>query len=91
MSDAKTSSKTETSANPFLRMADTQLTQINAFYDELARLQTANLEQTKTALDETARLSKETLGYFTSMGTESRRMTLEAYKRSLSLFSAGQL
>jgi hypothetical protein len=86
MSD-NTETRTAAAQNPFLRMADTQLTQLNAFYDEVAKMQTANLEQTKTAMDETARLSKETLGYFAALGAESRRMTLDAYKRSLGLFT----
>ena len=90
MSDSKSSPKAETTANPFLRMADSQLTQINAFYDEVAKLQAASLEQTKTSLDESARLSKETLGYFATMGAESRRMTLDAFKRSMGLFAAVQ-
>jgi len=91
MSDVKNETKTETTANPFLRMASSQLTQINAFYDEVAKLQAASIEQTKTALDESARLSKDTLGYFASLGAESRRMTLEAYKRSMGLFSTAGL
>jgi hypothetical protein len=88
MSD-KTETKTS-SVNPFLKMADAQLAQVNAFYDELAKLQAQGLEHTKTALDETARLSKETLGYFASLGNESRRLTLDAYKRTFGLFAAVQ-
>lgn len=85
------SEKTETKAqNPFLKMADTQLTQMNAMLDEIAKVQSAGLEQAKTALDESARLSKETLGYWATLAGESRRMTVDAMKRSMSFFNAGQ-
>lgn len=86
------STETKTAfVNPFLKMADAQLAQWNAMCDEVAKVQAANLEQTKTAMDETARLSKETLGYFANLSAESRRMTLEAVKRSMGLFAAVQL
>ena len=85
------SEKTETKAqNPFLKMADTQLTQMNAMLDEIAKVQSAGLEQAKSALDESARLSKETLGYWATLAGESRRMTVDAMKRSMSFFNAGQ-
>ncbi len=84
MSD-KTETKTA-STNPFAKAVDTQLTQLNAFYEEVAKLQAASLEQTKTTLDETARLTKETMGYWANLGAESRRMTLDAYKRTFGLF-----
>ena len=90
MSDSKSDTTTETTANPFLRLADSQLTQITAFYDEVAKLQTASLEQTRTAMDESARLSREALGSFERMGAESRRVTLEAFKRSMGFFAAVQ-
>ncbi len=83
---------TETRAqNPFLKLADAQLAQASAMFEEAARLQAANLEQAKVALDETARLSRETLGYWANLGAESRRMTLDAYKRSMGLFAAVQI
>ena len=84
MSD-KTETKTA-SSNPFAKAVDTQLGQLNAFYDEVAKLQATGLEQTKTALDETARLTKETLGYWANIGAESRRMTLDAYKKTFGFF-----
>lgn len=82
---------TETKAqNPFLKMADTQLTQVNAVLDEVAKMQAAGLEHAKTALDESARFSKETLGYWASLAGESRRLTMDAMKRSMGFFGAGQ-
>lgn len=82
---------TETRArNPFVEMAEKQLTQVNAMLDEVAKMQAAGLEQAKTALDESARLSKETLGYWATLAGESRRLTMDAVKRSMGLFGAGQ-
>jgi hypothetical protein len=83
------SDKTETKTsfpNPFAKAAETQLTQLNAFYEEVQKLQAASLEQTKTTLDETARLTKETMGYWANLGAESRRMTLDACKRTFGFF-----
>lgn len=83
------SDKTETKAqNPFQKLADAQMAQVTAMWGEIEKLQSASLEHTKTALDETARLSKETLGYWASLGAESRRMTQEAAQRSMDLFAS---
>jgi hypothetical protein len=85
------SDKTETKAqNPFFKLAETQLTRMNAMLDEVAKAQAAGLEQAKTALDESARLSKETLGYWAALTGESRRLTMDAMKRGMDLFAAGQ-
>lgn len=78
------------SQNPFLKMAETQLSQMNAMLDEVAKMQAAGIEQAKTALDESARLSKETLVYWSALAGESRRMTLDACKRSMAMFNMGQ-
>jgi hypothetical protein len=87
MSDKSTETKAQ---NPFLDMASAQLAQVNAMLDEIAKAQTKGLEQAKTAIDESARLSKETLGYWAALAGESRRLTMDAMKRSASFFNAGQ-
>ncbi|MFO0585947.1 MAG: hypothetical protein U0441_00335 [Polyangiaceae bacterium] len=84
------SDKTETKTslfNPFAKAFETQLTQMNALFDEMAKMQATGLEQTKTALDETARLTKDTIGYWANLGAESRRMTVDAAKRTLGFFT----
>lgn len=81
------SDKTETKAtNPFAKLAETQMAQMTAMWGEVEKLQSANVEQARVALDETARLTKETFGYWANLGAESRRMTQEAVQRSLDLF-----
>ncbi len=83
------SDKTETKTSffaPFTKLADAQLSQMNALCEQVAKLQETSLEQTKTALDESARLTKETLGYWATLGAESRKMTLDAYKRTFGFF-----
>lgn len=84
------SDKTDTKAftAPLFKMADAQMTQMNAMFEEMAKAQASGLEQAKTALDESARLAKETLGYWTTLATESRRVTLDTMKRTMDLFSA---
>ncbi|MEZ4311049.1 MAG: hypothetical protein R3F14_23650 [Polyangiaceae bacterium] len=84
------SEKTEAKAqNPFIKMAETQLTQMNAMFDEMAKMQASSMEQVKSAVDESARLSKETLGYWANLAGESRRLTVDAMKRGMGFFQAG--
>ena len=78
------SDKTETKAeNPFLKLADAQLSQMSSMFAEIEKLQAKGLEQTRAALDESARLSKETLGYWAALGAESRRLSMDAVKPSV--------
>ena len=58
-----------------------------AALEQSAKVEAQGLAHTKVLIDEGARLAHETLNYWTSLGNEWRKLSVEATKRSLDLFA----
>ena len=74
-------------AVPFASAMESHLARVEAFYAQLATMESKAMEQSKTAIDETARLSRETLAYSNTLATEWRRASLEATRNAMKMMS----
>lgn len=72
-------------AAPFASAMEAHLTRVEAFYAQLAAVESKTMEQSKTALDETARLSRESLTYGNTLAAEWRRASLEATRTAMKM------
>lgn len=61
---------------------DEQMSRVTAMFEEVGKLSEKSLQQTVTSVDEMAKLVKETLTYANNLGTEWRKMTLDATKQA---------
>ena len=65
----------------WIKALETQVAQMNAMVEELAKLETKGYEQANTAIDEVARLSKAGLHAVGEMQAAWRRIAVESTKR----------
>lgn len=77
--------------NPFASAVEAQLQRVEAFYAQLADLETKALEQHKTAIEESARLSRESIAYGATLAAEWRKASLEATRRTLEMMSSAKI
>lgn len=59
----------------------------SAALEESTKVEAQGMAHTKMLIDEGAKLAHETLNYWTNLGNEWRKLSLEATKRSLDLFA----
>lgn len=72
--------------NTFKKLVDDQVGRVESGYEEVAKIEKKNAEQTRDAMDEMARLSKDTMTYALAMSAEWRKLSLEATKASMAIF-----
>lgn len=70
------------------KMADDSIARTTAFYAELEKAETARIGQAEAAIDEIAKLQKETLAYGARLGSELRKLSLEAFQSASSAFGS---
>lgn len=76
-----------TGLDTWARMTQEGLHRMQAFFDELAKLEGSQYERTRTAADEVAKLVGDTFSYANQMTNEWRKLTLEATRRSTEMFT----
>ena len=85
-------SSSQVQQNPFTQAVtegiEAHLARVEAFYAQLADVETKALEQSKTALEESARLSRESFAYGSTLAAEWRRVSLEATRNALRMMSS---
>ncbi|MBI2389371.1 MAG: hypothetical protein HYV09_07220 [Deltaproteobacteria bacterium] len=74
--------------NAFASSVEAQLARVEAFYNQLAELETKALEQHKNAIEESARLSRESIAYGATLAAEWRKASLEATRRTFEMMRA---
>lgn len=67
------------------KMADESVARTHSFYAEMAKAEAKRVERVESAIDEVAKLQKETLAYGAQIGSELRKMSLEAFQQITSL------
>ena len=60
---------------------------MQALSEELAKLESASYERTRTATDELAQLVTDSLSYANQIGAEWRKLTLEATRRGADMIT----
>lgn len=64
------------------KMTDDSIARMSAFYTELDKIESKNLERAENAMHEATKLTKESLAYGTQLAAEWRRISLEALHRA---------
>jgi hypothetical protein len=70
------------------QMADESVARTAAFYAEVDKLDSKNIERAEGAFQEMAKLAKETMAYNAQLGAEWRKISLENMKRATTAFGA---
>lgn len=70
------------------KLTDDSVARANAFYAEVEKAEAKRVEHTENAIEELAKLQKESLAYGVQLGTEMRKMSLEAFKQITSAATA---
>ncbi|MCA9550696.1 MAG: hypothetical protein KC933_11720 [Myxococcales bacterium] len=85
----KTTSQTQQNEGPaaaaasaFDKMAEDNIARMEAFFQEMTKLQTKSMEQSVAAIDEAAKLMKEQMQYSAKLATEWQRMALETSRQA---------
>ena len=65
-----------------------QVGRFEAFQKEMERYELQGFERAGEAIDEAAKLSRESMGYAQKLGTEWRKISFEALKKSSETFGA---
>lgn len=68
--------------------ADAHIARVEAMFEELEKLQKANMEQFELAVDEGAKLMKASAEYTTKMMDEWRRVALATTRQATQAFSS---
>lgn len=64
------------------KMTDDSIARMTAFYAEIDKVETKNLERAEQAMHEAAKLTKDTLVYGAQLGAEWRKLSLEALSKA---------
>lgn len=64
-----------------------QLARMEAWFDDLARVEEKSIESAQRAIDESSKLMKETLAYSAKMRTEWRNLALQTSRRAAEMAS----
>jgi len=86
MSD-QTSSHVQQAQDAWKKMVDDHVTRVEELHAQIARVESQTTERTREAIDEVARMSKETLGYAGQLSAEWRKLTLEATRNAIGLWT----
>ena len=87
--DDKTVSQVQKAEGTWKKLVAEQVARAAGLGEEMAKAEAKRVEQTTAAIDEMARMTKETLGYMTSLSAEWRKLSLEAAKRAAEMMSFG--
>lgn len=68
--------------NAWRKLMDDQMARMGSLFEEVGKLNEKALAQTMTAIDETAKLVKETVTYANTLGTEWRKVTMDATRQA---------
>jgi hypothetical protein len=63
---------------------DDTIARTNAFFAEVEKAEAKRLERAESVIEEMAKLQKETLAYGAQLGTEWRKVTIEAFQKATS-------
>jgi hypothetical protein len=66
------------------QVTDDTIARTNAFFAEVEKAEAKRLERAGSVIEEMAKLQKETLAYGAQLGTEWRKVTLEAFQKATS-------
>ena len=79
--------KTAASFAPFTAAWEGQLARVEAFWAQVAELETKAIAQAQTNVDEQARLARETLTYATTLATEMRKASFDMAKKTAQMMT----
>ncbi|MEI8257435.1 MAG: hypothetical protein WCJ30_17310 [Deltaproteobacteria bacterium] len=71
----------------FRKAGEAQMARVQAFYDSAAQWETRGAEQSRGAIDESARLMHETMKYASQMTAEWRKLSLDAVRNAMQMFT----
>lgn len=66
------------------------LERIEAVYEQMAKMQSASLDQARKNVDEAARLAKESIAYAEQLTAQWRALSFDAAKRTAEMFAAAK-
>ncbi len=78
---------TKTPFAPFFAAWDGQLARVEAYWTQVAELETKALAQAKSSVDEQARLAHEALAFAGNLSTELRKSSIEMAKRTAEMMT----
>lgn len=81
MSNDKTS-QTQKAFGFVTNLVDQQFDRMNAWMEQMEKMQSKGLDRTEDAIDEMANLSKETLHYADKLSSEWRKMSIDAMRQT---------
>jgi hypothetical protein len=87
MSESKTSQVREMAQSAWKKMVDDQVSRMELGYAEMSRIQEQALAQNRQAMDDMAKLSRDSVDYFAQLGSEWRKLTLDATRKTAELFN----
>jgi hypothetical protein len=79
--------KTAAAFAPFTAAWEGQLARVEAFWTQVAEMETKALTQAKTNVDEQARLARESLSYAGTLATEMRKASFDMMKKTAEMMS----
>jgi hypothetical protein len=71
----------------FKKMMDEQISRTSAMFDEVAKLESKGVEQTRHAIEEATKLTEESIKYVTQLSADWRKMSLDAFRKTAELWS----
>lgn len=83
----KNPSQAQQTIEGWRRSVDEGVAQMQAGFEEMAKLEQAAAEQMRAVLTDAARLQQEALAYAGKLSAEWRKFGLDAFKRGAELFS----
>jgi hypothetical protein len=72
---------------PFAAAWEGQIARVEAFWAQVAEMETKAMAQAKSNVDEQARLTRETITYAGNLATEFRKASLEMVKRTAQMMT----
>ena len=72
----------------FGKLTEDNLQRVQALYDELASWESRAYDRTKATMSHVSEMANDSLAYASALSAEWRKLTLEATRRGVELFSA---
>ena len=76
------SSHTQNPFSFFNNMMDEQVDRMNAWFDEVEKIQSKSFDRAEQVIDEAAEAGKTTLEYFENLSHEMRKMSIDTLRQT---------